>query len=166
MEWFILHVHVPLYSLWRVQLTCKSCFLETIDDKPCRNIYHGGQRIYNKKHTWWNCCSSQLDVANLSMLPFLDGRMQLPAEEVQKGRKNGSLHVHVERAIGRMKIYDILKVTNIFIPITIVRHINQIVCVHCMWITALVPPWSSLREWRWRLFSGHARWLWWWSTCR
>ena len=80
------------------------------------------------------------------MLPLLDGRMQLPAEEVQKGRRNGSLHVHVERAIGRMKIYDILKVTNIFIPITIVHHINQIVCVHCMWITALVPPPEAVSE--------------------
>lgn len=40
----------------------------------------------------------------LNIPPFLDGRSQLPAEEVQQGRSIASLRIHVERAIGRMKI--------------------------------------------------------------
>ena len=62
----------------------------------------------------------------LNMPPFLDGRAQLPAKEIQEGRKIASLRIHVERAIGRMKNFDILKGT---IPITMARQINQIVCV-------------------------------------
>ena len=50
---------------------------------------------------------------NLNMPPFLDGCMQLPAEEVQNGRKIALLRIHVERAIGKMKIYDILKGTTV-----------------------------------------------------
>ena len=41
----------------------------------------------------------------------MDGREQLPAEEVSQGRSIASLQIHVERAIGRMKTFSILKGT-------------------------------------------------------
>ena len=83
---------------------------------------------------------------DLNMPPFLDGRAQLPAKEIQEGRKIASLRIHVERAIGRMKNFDILKGT---IPITMARQINQIVCV-CGFLTnfhpALVPPPETISD--------------------
>ena len=38
----------------------------------------------------------------LNIPPFLDGRLQLPADEVKRGRQIASLHIHVERAIGQI----------------------------------------------------------------
>ena len=58
----------------------------------------------------------------------MEGRKQLPAEEVKSGRRITSLRIHVERAIGRIKFFSILKNT---LPITLARIANQIVCV-CM----------------------------------
>ena len=45
----------------------------------------------------------------------MEGRGQLPAAEVLEGRKIASLRVHIERVIGRIKNYTILKGT---LPIT------------------------------------------------
>ena len=45
----------------------------------------------------------------LNIPPFLEGRLQLPAAEVKKGRQIASLRIHVERAIGRIKNFSILK---------------------------------------------------------
>ena len=39
----------------------------------------------------------------LNIPPFMEGRQQLPQEEIQEGRTTASLRIHVERAIGRMK---------------------------------------------------------------
>ena len=72
----------------------------------------------------------------LNIPSFLDGRNQLPAAEVQQGRSIASLRIHVERAIGRMKNFTILK--GVF-PISMARIINQIVCV-CAWLTNFSPP--------------------------
>ena len=76
----------------------------------------------------------------LNVPPFMEGRQQLPPEEVQEGRKIASLRIHVERAIGRIKNFSILKGT---LPLCMARLANQIVCV-CAWLTnfqpALVPP--------------------------
>ena len=41
--------------------------------------------------------------------PFMEGRQQLPPQEIQTGIKIASLRIHIERAIGRMKLYSILK---------------------------------------------------------
>ena len=77
---------------------------------------------------------------NLNIPPFMEGRGKLPAAEVLEGRKIASLRIHVERVIGRIKNYTILKGT---LPITLSRMANQIVCV-CAWLvnfqTALIPP--------------------------
>ena len=41
--------------------------------------------------------------AELNIPPFMEGRKQLPAKEVQQGRHITSVRIHVERAIGRIK---------------------------------------------------------------
>ena len=63
---------------------------------------------------------------DLNIPPFMEGRAQLPAKEVQEGRRVASVHIHVERAIGRMKNFAILQGT---FPISMSRIINQVVCV-------------------------------------
>ena len=82
----------------------------------------------------------------LNIPPFLDGRQQLPAHEVKRGRHLASLRIHVERAIGRSKQFAILQGN---FPLSIVRQANQIVCV-CAWLTnfhpALIPPPLSSSE--------------------
>ena len=79
----------------------------------------------------------------LNVPPFMDGRKQLPPEEIYEGRKIASVRIHVERAIGRMKSFSILKHT---IPITLPGLSNQIVCV-CAYLSnfkpVLVPPYES-----------------------
>ena len=75
----------------------------------------------------------------LNLPPFMEGRGQLPADEVQVGHTIASLRIHVERAIGRMKLLKILK--GVF-PLKMYRLANQIVTV-CALLTnfqpALVP---------------------------
>ena len=50
----------------------------------------------------------------------------MPAREVQEGRHIALLRIHVERAIGGMKTFSILKET---LPVSLARLSNQIVCV-------------------------------------
>jgi len=59
---------------------------------------------------------------------------------VDKGRKVASLRIHVERAIGRMKIFSILKQT---IPISMARLTNQIVFV-CAFLSNFQPALVAL----------------------
>ena len=70
----------------------------------------------------------------------MEGRKQLPADEVLRGRQIASLRIHVERVIGRIKNYIILKST---LPISMSRIANQIVSV-CAWLVnfqaVLIPP--------------------------
>jgi hypothetical protein len=77
---------------------------------------------------------------DLNIPPFMEGRGKLPAAEVLEGRKIASVRIHVERVIGRIKNYTILKGT---LPITLSRMANQIVCV-CAWLVnfqgVLIPP--------------------------
>jgi hypothetical protein len=71
----------------------------------------------------------------LNIPPFLNGQGQLPASEVLEGRKIASVHIHVERAINRIKNFSILKHS---FPITLSRIANQIVCV-CCWLVNFQP---------------------------
>ena len=77
---------------------------------------------------------------DLNIPPFMEGRGKLPAAEVLEGWKIASLRIHVERVIGRIKNYSILKGA---LPITLSRIANQIVHV-CAWLvnfqTVLIPP--------------------------
>ena len=95
----------PVYvgSISDVQLTRCSGFLETLKDKPGISIM--ADRGFTIKDML-----KELNVA-LNLPPFMEGRSQLPASQVQEGRKIASLRIHVERAIGRVKNYSILKGT-------------------------------------------------------
>ena len=73
----------------------------------------------------------------LNMPPFLQGKRQLTTEKVRECRKIDSLCIHVERAIGRIKI---LQET---IPITLAHRTNHIVHVYAYlsnFHPSLVPP--------------------------
>ena len=80
----------------------------------------------------------ELDI-ELNIPPFMQGRQQLPQQEIQEGRTMTSLRIHVERAIGRIKAFNICKST---IPLSLALLSNQIVCV-CAFLSnfhpALVP---------------------------
>ena len=124
----------PLYvgSISDVELTRVCGFLTKLEDKPGISIM--ADRGFTVK--------DMLKALNieLNIPPFMEGRKQLPAKEVQEGRRIASLRIHVERAIGRMKTFSILKGT---LPISMARLANQIVCV-CGFLSnfhpALVPP--------------------------
>ena len=124
----------PLYvgSISDVELTRVSGFLQTLEGKEGISIMV--DRGFTVKDQL-----SEMGV-QLNIPPFLAGRMQLPPEEVKKGRGIASLRIHVERAIGRIKQFRILKGT---FPLSMVRLLNQVVCV-CAWLTnfhpALLPP--------------------------
>ena len=124
----------PLYvgSISDVELTDISGFLTKLEDKPGISIM--ADRGFTIKDLL-----SKLGV-NLNIAPFMEGRQQLPAEEVKKGRKITSLRIHIERCIGRIKKYSTLTGT---MPISMARLSNQIVCI-CSYLSnfqpALVPP--------------------------
>jgi len=127
----------PLYvgSISDVELTRVSGFLTQLEDKPGISIM--ADRGFTIKDML------QAIGVELNLPPFMEGRQQLPAEEVQEGRRIASLRIHVERAIGRIKTYSILKQT---LPISLARLSNQIVFV-CAYLSnfkpVLVPPESS-----------------------
>lgn len=124
----------PLYvgSISDVELTRVSGFIDKMDGKAGVSVM--ADRGFTVK--------DQLDSigVELNIPPFLEGRQQLPADQVQRGRYIASLRIHVERAIGRIKQFAILQGT---FPLSMVRLLNQIVCV-CAWLTnfhpVLLPP--------------------------
>ena len=65
----------------------------------------------------------------------MDGKQQLISEETQRGCQIASLCIHVERTIGHIKNYAILKGT---FPNAMIRLANQIVSV-CAWLTNFQP---------------------------
>ena len=124
----------PLYvgSISDVELTRVSGLLNCIEDKP--GILIMADRGFTIKDMLDNIG------VKLNIPPFMEGRKQLPASEVREGRKIASVRIHVERAIGRIKSFQILKHT---IPITLAGLSNQIVTV-CAFLSnfkpVLVPP--------------------------
>ena len=128
----------PLYvgGISDIGLTRVSGFLAELDGKSGISVM--ADRGFTIK--------DQIDSigVELNIPPFLEGRKQLPADEVLRGRFIASLRIHVERAIGRIKQFAILQGT---FPLSMVRMLNQIVCV-CAWLTnfhtvLLPPPLSS-----------------------
>ena len=71
----------------------------------------------------------------LNSPPFLDGRRQLPPQEVESDKNIASVRVHVEQAIGRIKTFSILKGV---IPLSMARITNQIVCI-CEFLPKFQP---------------------------
>ena len=123
----------PLYvgSISDVELTRICGFLTKLEDKPGISIM--ADRGFTVKDML-----EKLGVG-LNIPPFMEGRQQLPSEDIEAGRKIASLRIHVERAIGRIKTYRILTST---IPLSMARFSNQIVCI-CAFLSnfhpALVP---------------------------
>ena len=72
---------------------------------------------------------------SLNIPPFMENRQQLPADEVQRGRKIAFLRIHVERAIGRIKHYRIIGTT---FPVPMIRLPDMVVSV-CAWLTNFEP---------------------------
>ena len=124
---FVSSLHVG--SISDVELTKESGLLQVLEGK--NNISVMAFTIRDQLETIG---------VELNMPPFMEGRTQLSADEVLSGRKIASVHVHVERVIGRVKNFSILKDT---LPITLSRIANQIVCV-CCWLVnfqpVLLPP--------------------------
>ena len=118
-------------------LTTGICFLyqqATLQDKPGISIIADrGFTIKDKL--------KELNI-ELNLPSFMEGRKQLPAEEVQEGRKIASLRIHVERAIGRIKTFFILKET---IPISLACLTNQTVYVYAF-LANFHPPLAPLEE--------------------
>ena len=121
-------------SISDIKLTRKSGFLATLQDKPGISIM--ADRGFTIK-------DMLKDISiELNIPPFLEGRSQLPVEEVEEGRKIASIRIHVERAIGRMKTFCISR------KVSYQCVLNQ-VCV-CGFLAnfmpALVPPPEDLKD--------------------
>ena len=114
-------------SISDVELTNLSGLLESLEDKP-------GVAVMADRGFTIKDILAKLNI-ELNIPPFLDGRKQLSASEVDAGRKIASVRIHVERAINRIKFYRILKGT---IPISMARLINQIIFV-CAMLTNFQP---------------------------
>ena len=110
----------PVYigSISDVELTRRSGFLAKLEDKPGISIM--ADRGFTIKDLL-----KELHI-DLNIPPFLEGRRQLPSTEVDAGRKIASVRIHVERAIGRIECFGILKG---IIPISLAWLTNHIVCV-------------------------------------
>ena len=76
------------------------------------------------------------DRVTVNMPPFLAGRDQMTAAETEETMSIASVHIHVERAIGRMKTYHILDGTLLN---TLSPYATQIVTV-CGLLTNFLPP--------------------------
>jgi len=72
----------------------------------------------------------------LNIPPFLNNKVQMPADDAFLTRKIAHLRIHMERAIGRVKDYRILQHT---LPATMWDSINEVIYVCCM-LTNLCPP--------------------------
>ena len=97
-------------SISDVELTRVSGFIEKMSGKSGASIMADrGFTIRNQL--------APLGVG-LNIPPFMEGRAQLPAAEIQKGCKIASLRIHVERVIGRVKNFSILKGT---LPLAMVK---------------------------------------------
>ena len=83
---------------------------------------------------------------DLNIPSFVTGGRQFTNDEVLHTRKIASVRIHVERAIGRIRNFYILKGK---LPITLTPLANQIVSV-CAWLSnfqpSLVPPPTDLED--------------------
>ena len=94
---------LPLYigSISNIQLTRVSGFIDALWDQNVSGMSVMADRGFSLK--------DQLEAvsAKLNIPPFLDGRQQLPPEEVQAGRQIASVWILVEHIIGRVKSYSV-----------------------------------------------------------
>ena len=96
------HLYLPCtlvrFLMWNVKV---SGLLTSLQDKPGISIM--ADRGFTIK-------DMLQDIGiDLNIPPFMEGRWQLPAKMVKEGRRIASLRIHVERAIGRINAFSILK---------------------------------------------------------
>ena len=114
-------------SISDVELTRVSGYLDTMNGK------RGASVMADRGFTVRDLLQDK--GVDLNIPPFMEGRQQLSASDVKSGRGIASLRIHVERLIGRIKNYAILKGT---FPITMIRIADQILSV-CAWLTNFQP---------------------------
>jgi len=126
----------PLYvgSISDVELTKCCGLLDVLQDKP-------GVAIMADRGFTIKDILKEINV-ELNIPPFLLDKQQLTAAEVEEGRKIAAVRIHVERAIGRIKQFAILKET---LPLSMARLSNQIVFV-CSMLTNFLPALVPLPE--------------------
>ena len=124
----------PLYvgSITDVELTRVSGYLESLQGKE-------GVSVMADRGFTINDQLSPLGIS-LNIPPFMGGQSQLQSDKVRSGRQIASLRIHIERVIGRIKSFAILKGA---LPLSMSRISNQIVSV-CTWLVnfqpVLIPP--------------------------
>lgn len=114
-------------SISNIELTRVWGFLNTLDGKA------GVSVMADRGFTIKDMLAEK--GVELNIPPFLEGRKQLPAEEIERGRRIAALRIHVERIIGRIKNFAILNGT---LQISMIRIANQIVSVRA-WLTNFQP---------------------------
>ena len=114
-------------SISDVELTRISGYLDTLDGKS------GVSVMADRGFTVRNLLKDK--GVELNIPPFMEGRPQMSASEIQSGRSIASLRIHVERVIGRIKSYSILKGT---LPISTIRIADQMFSL-CAWLTNFQP---------------------------
>jgi len=126
----------PLYvgSISDVELTKCCGLLDILQDKP-------GVAVMADRGFTIKDMLKEINV-ELNIPPFLLDKQQLTAGEVEEGRKIAAVRIHVERAIGRIKQFTILKET---LPLSLARLSNQIVFV-CSMLTNFFPALVPLPE--------------------
>ncbi|XP_072027733.1 uncharacterized protein [Amphiura filiformis] len=77
-----------------------------------------------------------LRFCSLEIPPASQGHRQMAADKVKKTKKVANLRIHVERAIGRLKLFQILQKT---VPISLLPLIDDIITV-CAALANLFPP--------------------------
>ena len=110
-----------------MELTRVSGYLDTLNDKE------GSSVMADRGFTIRDMLADK--GIELNIPPFMEGRKQFSTTDIQQGREIASVRIHVERAIGRIKNYNILKGV---LPISMIRIANQIVSV-CAWLTNFQP---------------------------
>ena len=121
-------------SLSDIEVIKRSSLLEALSDKP--GIVIIADRGFTIKDIL-----EELNI-ELKIPPFLNDRQQLPAAEVDSGQKIAALRIHVERAIGKINTFHILKDD---IPISMTMLCNQIVHV-CAFLSNFQPGLVSLYQ--------------------
>ena len=114
----------PLYvgSISDVELTRVSGFIDALRNQEVSGMSVMADRGFTIK--------DQVETIGAKVIipPFLEGRQQLPPEEVQAGRHIASLRIHVECVIGRVKNFSILKGTLEYLLVRAAFPIKLFVC--------------------------------------
>ncbi len=100
------------------EITCNSGFLELLEEGDVVLADKGFPSIEK---------NLQEKGGLLVMPPFKTGEKQFTNVQNQEGYNCASVRVHVERAISRLKVFEILN----FVPIQMMQHIDKVLTIIC-----------------------------------